>query len=328
MLPKDLADKRARLLKLAQEIPERCRLVEQSPGSSFSRKLLKLRRFGNRYVTWALHRLGLSKEGPVAFPLFFGRRLRLPFRMEDDFVTLFLTGALGGPEYKLTRFLIRNLKPEDVFYDVGASYGFYTFLASEFLPPERVHSFEPLPEIFGLLKSNAAGEAVNNLALWDKSGEGEINMHHLGHEFSTLAPEMVALDPPRAGRKVRVRTATLDEYARAHAAPTMMKIDVEGAEERVIDGGREFFTQNSPVVSLEVIAGEGARLSLKAVDKMIGLGYHAFALTEDGELEGPVPGKDWPARLERLTRENAMDRIAWDNVILQKGSWPVPPKKA
>jgi FkbM family methyltransferase len=325
----DLSPKRAKLLALAAKIPERCRLVEKSPGASLIRKVRKLGAFGPRYLTWALNKKGWLKSAEVSFPLFFGRSLRLPFKMEDDFITLYLTGALGGPEFKLTNFFIKNLKADDIFYDVGASYGFYSFLAAEFVGAERVHAFEPLPEIFATLKTNAEGpEHFNNIALWDKAGRSEINMHHLGHGFSTLSPEMVAIDPPRAGRKLAVETTTLDEYVKNHAAPTMMKVDIEGAEEKFVAGGARCLSESGPVVSMEVIAGDAAeRLSLKALDKMLALGYSAFALTDGGDLRGPLSSSEWADRLQKMARGNAADQISWDNVIFQKGSWKIAPLK-
>lgn len=56
-------------------------------------------------------------------------------------------GVLGGVEIKLTSFMIRELRGDDVFYDIGAHIGFYTVLASKMLEKGWVYAFEPNPYI-------------------------------------------------------------------------------------------------------------------------------------------------------------------------------------
>ena len=88
-------------------------------------------------------------------------------------IFLFLNGILSGfGEYKLTKFFIKNLKEDDIFYDIGANYGFYSCLAAEFC--KEVHLFEPIPFIFDNLKNNFKNHQnvfLNNIALSDKKGK-------------------------------------------------------------------------------------------------------------------------------------------------------------
>ncbi len=102
-----LASRRERFFSLSADLPARCRLVETSEGGSLSRKLKKLNWFGGRYLRWALARAGL-KPGVVEVPLFWGGRMNLPYAHDADFVTFYLAGVPGGPEYKLVRWLIRT----------------------------------------------------------------------------------------------------------------------------------------------------------------------------------------------------------------------------
>ena len=192
-----LADRRARFLDLAADLPARCRLVERSEGGSLARKLRKLSLFGGRYLRWAAARAGL-RPGMVELTLFWGARMRVPYTDNADFVTFYLVGAPGGPEYKLARWFIRNLKAGDRFYDAGASYGFYTMLAGEFVGPEgEIHAFEPLPEIHARLAANAPRAHVVDAALWDLTGTATMHRNPISDSFNTLEPAAAPRGAPR-----------------------------------------------------------------------------------------------------------------------------------
>lgn len=304
-----LAARRERFLSLSADLPARCRLVEMSEGGSLSRKLQKLSWFGARYARWALARAGL-KPGVVEVPLFWGGRMDLPYADDADFVTFYLTGVPGGPEYKLVRWLIRTLKADDRFYDAGANYGFFTMLAAEFVGPSgEIHAFEPLPGVHAWLRVNApASVRVVDAALWDHSGKETLYRHRLSDALNTLEPEVAVLDTTRPAVTTEVNCTTLDAYAKEHRPPTVIKIDVEGGEQKLIAGGAETFRAARPAVAMEIWAGaNGERFSLPACRALLDLGYAAHALTEDGELL-PLPAADLPAFIKSLP-------LIWDNLV-------------
>lgn len=308
-----LAAKRGRFLALALDLPARCRLVEVSEGNSLARKLRKLSLFGFRYVRWAAARAGL-RPGVVEVPLFWGGRMRLPYSDEADFVTFYLAGAPGGPEYKLMRYFIRTLMPGDCFYDAGANYGFYTLLAAEFVGAAgEIHAFEPLPEIAAGLERNSPGPVARIVpaALWDRTGTATLHRHRLGDVFNTLEAEVTEFDPTRGPLKTEVRCVTLDEYARDHRPPTVIKIDVEGGEKRLIAGGVETIRAAKPVIAMEVWGGAaGERFSLPACRALLDLGYAAHRLDEDGAA-APLAAEAIPSFISSLP-------AVWDNLVFRR----------
>jgi FkbM family methyltransferase len=292
----------------------RCRLVELSEGPWLGRKLTKLRQFGRRYLVWFMANYGLRMPKDVTFPLFWGRPITLPFSMDSDFVTLYLTGTLCEPEHKLIRYLTRHLGSRDVFYDVGSHHGFYTYLAEELITAGEVHSFDPMPDFFPYLVRNCSGQVrVNKTAFWDHPGQNTLFVHSIGSALSTLRTEVVSFDPPRNGRQMQVSCTTIDEYLQTHRSPTFIKLDVEGAELQVIEGGLGFFSSHAPIVAMEIWGGEGGlRFSLPASNRLMGLGYGAYTIEEDGSTRGPLSQaiiEDWISR-----------NRTWDNLIFQKGS--------
>lgn len=312
MSPADdpLAEKRARFLALAADVPARCRLVEVSEGNPFLRKLRKLYLFRGRYLRWIAAQAGLS-QGEVVLPLFWGGRMRLPYADESDFVTFYLAGAPAGPEYKLVRYFIRTLKQDDCFYDAGANYGFYTLLAAEFVGfGGEVHAFEPMPSVHARLVGNSPGPIARivNAALWDRGGMATLYRHPLGDACSTLESAVAGLQPARDDLKIEVRCTTLDDYIKENRPPTVIKIDVEGGEGRLITGGLGTLRTARPVVAMEVWAREnGVRFSLPACRLLMGLGYTAHRLSEDGRTS-PLAADDLPDFLRSMTE-------AWDNLV-------------
>lgn len=305
-----LAAQRGRFLALAADLPERCRLVERSEGNGVLRKLRKLAAFGPRYLRWAAARAGL-KPGAVELPLFWGGRMNLPYSDDADFVTFYLVGAPGGPEYKLVRYFIRTLMPGDVFYDAGANYGFFSMLAGEFVGARgQIHAFEPMPEVHAWLRRNTPWPIAHvvNAALWDRSGTATLYRHRLSDALNTLEQEVTELDDARGKGSLEVPCLTLDDYVRNSAPPTVVKIDVEGGERRLLAGAAATLRDARPAVTMEVWAGAaGERFSLPACRVLLAAGYRAHSLSEDGTPAPLAEGELAPylASLPGL----------WDNLV-------------
>lgn len=65
-----------------------------------------------------------------------------------------LFGVLDyGAEFRLTRLMLKILREDEIFYDVGAHVGFYTLLASAISQSGRIYAFEPNPYVYRVLKT-------------------------------------------------------------------------------------------------------------------------------------------------------------------------------
>lgn len=281
-------------------------------GPGIKKKIQRLLFSPAVYVPYIFRELGLRPFKNRMPRLFWGRRIRISPTVERRRLNLDLSHSFGvllyEPEVRLTKFFIKNFKASDIFYDVGANYGFYTYLAIEFC--EEVHSFEPLPEIFADLKINLINDSnvfLNNIALSNKT---EVIEFFVSGVRSTLRKEALEfLDAPK--NKIVSNTITLDQYLLSHQPPAIIKIDVEGAESLVIDGGLDFFKKATAVVSMEVWPqNKGGELSMQAVVKLRELGYKSYLITADGSLE--VASGD----LSQMVYNSGLD---FDNFIFKKG---------
>jgi FkbM family methyltransferase len=147
-----------------------------------------------------------------------------------------MTGATGNiycglHEYVDMRFVLDNLKPDDLFVDIGANVGSYTILASK-VCKARTICVEPDPETVDLLRRNIAVNGID--------GRVEVINSALGAELGVInftiglgTTNRVATTDDAEVRQVPVKT--LDSILKGRC-PTIIKIDVEGYELEVFKG--------------------------------------------------------------------------------------------
>lgn len=88
-------------------------------------------------------------------------------------------------ESPMLKDLLSNLRPHDVFYDVGAHIGLYTCLAVNRLPDENVVAFEPNPDNLAKLRSNLrynGSPRVHGIVLSNESGTAEFDNPSIDRE--------------------------------------------------------------------------------------------------------------------------------------------------
>jgi FkbM family methyltransferase len=246
--------KRKLFLEKLEESFRKIKKFEKFRGPGLIRKVKRLFFSPNIYIAYLWYRFNPIKKREIR--LFWGKTINTIFK--DKPPCFSVAGILPGEEeYKLTKFFIKNLKENDIFYDVGANYGFYTYLALEFC--KEAHSFEPLPDVFENLKmnlKNVENVFLNQVALSNKNGNAKIYLTKSSgldaSGSSTIVEENLNAHYYKFSDSLDIETTTLDNYLKNHNKPTIIKLDVEGAESLVIEGGYEFFKNNSPIIAMEV----------------------------------------------------------------------------
>ncbi|HEY2036385.1 MAG TPA: FkbM family methyltransferase [Steroidobacteraceae bacterium] len=172
-----------------------------------------------------------------------------------------MTGATGNVycglhEFEDMAFVLHALRPDDLFVDIGANVGSYTVLASGVVGARSI-SFEPAPRAYRALLDNLrlndlmARVDACNMCLASAPGELEFTA-----DFDT--GNHVVAGPQSGVGTVRVAVTTLD-VALTKDAPTILKIDVEGYETKVVDGADRTFRSPSLRAVLMELNGSGAR---------------------------------------------------------------------
>ena len=220
----------------------------------------------------------------------------------------------GAYEPDVTAVIRRQLATGASFVDVGASFGYFSVLAGRIVGRTGcVISVEPGPQNQSLLLMNLAANKiptaeVHQLALSDSTG---ICRYGQSGANGTIAP--FDGDPGTLGTYDLVRASTLD-LVLAGRSIDMVKIDVEGAEGRVIRGAEETLRRCSPAIvfefsppSLEVTSGMTGEELLRGLTS---LGYVFDLVRADAGSVRPRSSRE----ILRLFGESDGDHInllAW-----------------
>ena len=191
-----------------------------------------------------------------------------------------MTGATGNiycglHEFQDMGWLMHTLREDDLFLDIGANVGSYTVLAASEVGAE-FHAFEPIPSTFEHLKANIEENKVaDNGRLWNNG---------LGDQRSTLRftnhLDTVNHVAAESEDGIEVEVLTLDEIAFA-IKKRLVKIDVEGYEQFVLDGGQAFFTETQAILGIIIeLNGSGNRFGKSDLDihqQLLSWGYTSYA---------------------------------------------------
>lgn len=156
----------------------------------------------------------------------------------------------------VSRRLLRSMvKCGDVAVDVGANRGVYTYLLSVLVGRGgRVHAVEPFPGNRDRLRAVARWRGnivVHPVAVSDRSGAEVLRVPvHGGHLIDALATLQPNRPWPAQSHLVPVRT--LDDLLVNERPVSFLKCDVEGHEQRVLEGAAETIARGHPVVLAEV----------------------------------------------------------------------------
>jgi FkbM family methyltransferase len=173
-------------------------------------------------------------------------------------------------------YLLHVLTPDDLFVDVGANVGSYTILACAAKGAKGI-CFEPVPSTFERLMDNLRinnlverVEAIN-IGLSDREGDlvftsGEDTTNH------------IVAGSEQASNVVQVKVLPLDAILEG-VTPSLLKIDVEGFEMRVLAGARRILGKKELHSVIMELNGSGRRYGFEdsqIINYMSDFGFSTF----------------------------------------------------
>jgi hypothetical protein len=130
----------------------------------------------------------------------------------------------GRYEAAFCDMFISKLNEKTVFLDIGAAHGLYSIIAARTCPPGQIHCFEPDPASLWVLRIN--------------------NNRYCGGQLN--------ITPQSVGRGGEKESVSLDDYCeRLGLRPTLVKLDIEGAEILALAGMRRVCTKYRPIIIME-----------------------------------------------------------------------------
>jgi FkbM family methyltransferase len=172
----------------------------------------------------------------------------------------------------------------DHVVDIGGNRGTYAYALWKL--GARVEVFEPNPDCADVLRGWAAGKDrvnVHSVALSDEPGVAQLHVPVDAHGVEHDASASIEGAAEPGSRILEVALRTLDSFAFTDAS--LIKIDVEGHEAKVIAGAAETLRAARPALIVEIEQRHIARPIASIFEQVASLGYRGFFLL-GGKLVG------------------------------------------
>lgn len=167
----------------------------------------------------------------------------------------------------------------ETFWDIGAHIGYYSWLVMGYLPNAETWLFEADPQNADLIqqtisRNNLSRASLQRLAVSDRVGFADFKRDTIMGLTGSLrtdvrgdVAELYDVDEP----SITVPTNSVDRLTETCAAPDLMKIDVEGAEDQVFAGAKTTLREHQPLLIFETLTANKPLLleQLRALDYRI-----------------------------------------------------------
>lgn len=211
-----------------------------------------------------------------------GKTIKLKLNMQDEYLSrLWYYWGYAGFE-NTTHLFDKLLKTKSCVFDIGANIGYFTLLAASVMEGRgAVHAFEPHPEVFNGLMNNSSLNGfrclrVNQLAMSDRDGQERFFLpSNRAWTNASLIEGFTDQQEP-----IIIDTVRFDSYCGKHSirAVDLVKIDVEGAELKVLRGMGGLLDAWLPDIICEVLQPYEAELDQFFRHKA----YRKFLITDKG----------------------------------------------
>jgi len=236
-----------------------------------------------------------------------GRAIRLPLRwIPESSIVRVVSGPSAGTKWivgsaphgawlgtlersKLAHF-VAHVKPGSTVWDIGANVGLYALASARAVGSSgAVVAFEPFERNLEFLRRHKEINHLDNLsivhaAVFDRTGALQMQLGDSPSEFHVSDEGSIEVDA------IDLDTWSHDED---RDAPDVVKIDVEGAEEAVLRGGRDLFSRCRPLIYLALHGDEPRK---RCQELLEGWGYRLMPL--DG-VDDPSVSDEWFAEPRR-----------------------------
>jgi FkbM family methyltransferase len=220
----------------------------------------------------------LTARGELAILGGLANRLRIDARSFKPWGAQAYAVLTGTHEIQVQQAIVRSAGAGDHVWDVGANIGYLALVAARIVGPTgRVVAIEPDAECAQAIRTNAALNGLDAIEVVEAAACDTTGTADLVVVRDRLWTRLASVgDHHESEQRVNVKTIALDDIE--GPPPTLIKIDVEGAELDVIAGMRRLLRDARPLVVCEM-HGRNAEFC----EAMRAAGYTV------SNLDGPEP---------------------------------------
>lgn len=170
----------------------------------------------------------------------------------------------------LTELASRYVSEDSVVWDIGANCGVLAFSSAV---AKQIVAVEADPFLCSLIQDsmrlNGVPIVLVSAAAFSKGGIAEFSIAQRGRASNHLSAVEGSSQTGGERSRMLVPTITLDALLDAALAPTLVKIDVEGAEVDVLRGAERLLNDIRPILYLEIV--DSTRAECERI--LVGAGY-------------------------------------------------------
>jgi FkbM family methyltransferase len=151
---------------------------------------------------------------------------------------------LGTYEREYVTTFSRYVQPGHVVFDIGAQAGYFTLIASRLTGHDgQVVAFEPFPKNLRFIREHCRLNDCNNVKLLEVAVGGSSKKRRFQAKNSFMGHIS-------NNGSLEVEVSPLDDLAAKNeiSAPNVLKIDVEGMEYWVLQGGKNIIKNSRPTI--------------------------------------------------------------------------------
>ena len=164
------------------------------------------------------------------------------------------------------RRLARLAPPGTAILDIGAFHGEFSLAARAVNPAARVYAFEPNPSSLESLRLACVSRNIEIVAAAVAEQDGVVRFACDSAQSHIVAEDDAFRSSSTAQEETHVAAVALDSWAaELGVVPSLIKIDVEGAEAGIFRGAIDLLLETQPIILCEVlsdVAGDSVMTAL------------------------------------------------------------------
>ena len=264
-----------------------------------------------------------------------GRHLKFWMRLDPDIqpdkflLYHFQNGLCFEPE--ILWVLLHVLKEGDTAIDVGANIGFFTLIMSRLVGPTgKVIACEPGSNNLPTLQYHLGRNHVENVQvvaqpLWAAAGPITFYLNPDDRSSNAMwdpAQWEQNVEAKAHPQKLTLEATTLDRLIGDASSTKLVKIDTEGAEQRILEGAHRLLATNMPpfiIAELNPLGLPQANCSAESLRSLMsGYGYRMFFLHQNDLFPTLVP------RATKVTYVNGIQvmNVMFSTMEHVSAAWP------
>ena len=179
--------------------------------------------------------------------------------------------------------ILKKISAPVTFVDVGANVGEMIVDVARYPNVTRCIGFEPNPECVSACNEAIKLNGYGNIRIVEKAVSSDIgrSVFFLNMNNAVRSSLMMTSDCS----PVPVITTTLDAELSEYPETAIVLIDVEGAENLVIKGGKQFIASRLPLIIFEYNEDNRNFFLLEEISTLLGSKFKIFRLRHDGRLD-------------------------------------------